>query len=179
MTAHAYVDESKAGDYLLAATLVDGARVHRVRQEVRRLVLPRQSRVHMKQESDRRRRIIVGALADLGVATTIYSASGPRARTHITRRRACLARLVADVHDGCDRLVLESDETQDARDRRDLLEITRVIGCREVLAYEHRRAGQEPLLALPDVVAWCWARGGRVAATRRSAHRGRHRGVRS
>lgn len=160
MTFHAYVDESKAGDYLLAATLVDVVGVHRARQEVRRLVLPRQSRVHMKHESDRRRRIILSALADLGIGTTVYRAAGPRDRTQIARRRACLVRLVADVHAGCDRLVLESDETQDARDRRDLLEITRGVGCREALSYEHRRAGQEPLLALPDVVAWCWARGG-------------------
>ncbi|WP_205693234.1 hypothetical protein [Cellulomonas sp. IC4_254] len=160
MTVHAYVDESKAGDYLLAATLVDAVRAHGVRQEVRRLALPRQPRIHMKQESDRRRRIILSALADLGVATTVYCAAGPRSRTQIERRRACLVRLVADVQGACDRLVLESDETQDARDRRDLLEITRLAGCRESLAYEHRRARQEPLLALPDVVAWCWARGG-------------------
>jgi hypothetical protein len=160
MTVHAYVDESKAGDYLLAATLVDAARTHRVRQGLRRLVLPRQPRIHMKQESDRRRRIILSALADLGVSTMVYRAAGPRRRTQIVRRRACLERLVADVHGVCDRLVLESDETQDARDRRDLLEITRLVGCRESLVYEHRGAAQEPLLALPDVVAWCWARGG-------------------
>ncbi|WP_158370740.1 hypothetical protein [Cellulosimicrobium cellulans] len=160
MTSHAYVDESKARDYLLAATIVDVGSVHGARQEVRRLVLPRQSRVHMKHESDRRRRIILSALAELGLGTTIYSAGGPPARTQIARRRACLARLVTDLATGCDRLVLESDETQDARDRRDLLEITRAAGRREGLSYEHRRAGQEPLLALPDVVAWCWARGG-------------------
>jgi hypothetical protein len=160
VTVHAYVDESKAGDYLLAAALVDSARVARARKEIRGLVLPRQPRIHMKQESDRRRRLILSAFEGLGVLTTIYRAAGPRSRTQIARRRACLARLVADVHPGCDRVVMESDETQDARDRRDLLEITRVVGCRGDLGYEHRRAAQEPLLALPDVVAWSWARGG-------------------
>lgn len=98
MTVHAYVDESKAGDYLLAATLVEPA-------------------------------------------------------------RAAAAR-AADLAGRCDRLVLESDESQDARDRRDLVDLTRAAGCRDSLRYEHLRAAQEPLLSVPDVVAWSWARGG-------------------
>jgi len=28
------------------------------------------------------------------------------------------------------------------------------------LEYRHQRAHEEPLLALPDVVAWCWVRSG-------------------
>jgi hypothetical protein len=160
VTVRVFVDESKAGDYLLGAAGVDVARVRGLRQGVAALVPRRQTRIHMKQESDRRRRLILGALTDLGVTTTLYRAADVRSRTHIERRRACLARLVADVHHRCDQLVLECDETQDARDRRDLLEMVRAHGCRDTLRYEHLRASQEPLLALPDVVAWSWARGG-------------------
>ena len=29
-----------------------------------------------------------------------------------------------------------------------------------ILHYEHRRAHVEPLLSLPDAVAWCWVRSG-------------------
>jgi hypothetical protein len=29
-----------------------------------------------------------------------------------------------------------------------------------VLEYPHQRAHDEPLRAIPDVVAWCWARSG-------------------
>jgi len=35
----------------------------------------------------------------------------------------------------------------------------REVGCVD-LRYEHRRASSEVLLALPDAVAWCWAKGG-------------------
>jgi hypothetical protein len=33
-------------------------------------------------------------------------------------------------------------------------------GCRETLRYAHRRAASELLLAVPDAIAWCWAKGG-------------------
>ncbi|VTR75676.1 hypothetical protein [Cellulomonas hominis] len=160
MTVHVYVDESKAADYLLAATMVEPGRVPAARSAVRALVPPRQNRLHMRHEPDRRRRTILSALGRLDVATTLYRAAASPASTQIERRRACLARLVADVAGRSDRLVIESDETQDARDRRDLIELTRAAGCRDTLRYEHLRAGQEPLLSVPDVVAWSWARGG-------------------
>lgn len=160
MTVHAYVDESKAVDYLLAATLVEPARAGAARAAVRALVPPRQRRLHMRGEPDRRRRLILSALAELGTTTVLYRAEPSRAATQIARRRACLASLVADLAGRCDRLVLESDESQDARDRRDLVDLTRATGCRHSLRYEHLRAAQEPLLSVPDVVAWSWARGG-------------------
>jgi len=160
MTFHAYVDESKAGDYLLAATLVEPARATAGRAAVRALVPPRQSRLHMRGEPDRRRRLILEALVDVDASTVLYRAAASRAPTQVARRRACLARLVGDLAGRSDRLVLESDESQDARDRRDLLDLTRAAGCRDSLRYEHLRAAQEPLLSVPDVVAWSWARGG-------------------
>jgi len=56
--------------------------------------------------------------------------------------------------------VLESDTTQDARDRQALIEVTRAAGCRGTMTYEHRTANAEPLLSIPDAVAWAWAWGG-------------------
>lgn len=44
-------------------------------------------------------------------------------------------------------------------DRQHLIEITREVGCRDTLRYEHRRAEQDMLLAVPDAIAWCWAKG--------------------
>ncbi|WP_199732126.1 hypothetical protein [Cellulomonas triticagri] len=160
MTWHAYVDESKAADYLLAATRVDPGREAGARRVLRALVPPRQSRLHMRHEPDRRRREILTAVGSLEVVTTLYRARARPGTTQISRRRACLARLVTDLAGACDRLVLESDETQDARDRRDLVALTREAGCRDTLRYEHLRASQELLLAVPDVVAWSYARGG-------------------
>jgi hypothetical protein len=35
-----------------------------------------------------------------------------------------------------------------------------ISGCRDTLRYMHKRANEEPLLAIPDAVAWSWAKGG-------------------
>lgn len=153
------VDESKAKGYLLVAACVLPADVVAARKQLRELIMPRQSRVHMKTESAPRRREILTALERLEVQATIYRA-GASYRTDIARRRACLERLVGDIAGTCERLVLESDETQDQRDRRDLIELIRAAGCHGTLSYDHLRATSEPLLAIPDAVAWAWARGG-------------------
>lgn len=80
-------------------------------------------------------------------------------RTNIERRRACLDRLVQDVAATCVGLTLESDVTQNSRDRQDLIEITRRVGCRD-LRYAHRAPYEEPLLWIPDAIGWAHARGG-------------------
>lgn len=47
----------------------------------------------------------------------------------------------------------------DERDRRDLARLIRTHPCPD-LVYLHERAAQEPLLAIPDVIGWAWARSG-------------------
>ncbi len=56
-------------------------------------------------------------------------------------------------------LVLEQDDTLVASDRKLLYRATREASC-PALRYEHRRAAVEQLLALPDAITWCWAKGG-------------------
>ena len=56
-------------------------------------------------------------------------------------------------------LVVEQDDSLLWWDRQRLIEITREVGCRDTLRYEHRRAEQDMLLAVPDAIAWCWAKG--------------------
>lgn len=155
-----YVDETKAKGYVLVAGVMLPADTAQIRQVVRGLVAPGQRRVHMKSEKTPRQHQIVSALLRLELRAVIYEADGQRYRTDIDRRRACLAQLVADNAHTCERLVLESDASQDARDRQALVELTREHGCRGTLTYEHATAAVEPLLAIPDVVAWSWARGG-------------------
>ncbi len=45
-------------------------------------------------------------------------------------------------------------------DRQTLLELTRSAHVRERVTYGHSDRQTELLLAIPDAVAWCWARGG-------------------
>ena len=115
----------------------------------------------MKREQARRRGAIVSALAEAPIEATIYevgrSYGGDRGA-----RAACLTALIRDLSafPGPIRLVIEQDDSLVSFDNQRLIELTRSLGKPAALHYEHRRAFEEPLLALPDVVAWCWARSG-------------------
>jgi hypothetical protein len=152
-----YVDETKQAGYVIVAVTVRDPPA--ARRMVQGLILPGQRRIHMHGEQARRRRAIVSAVAALNVSVTIYDA-GRNYDTDIAARAACLAALVSDhaAAKGNTRLVIEQDESLVRFDNQRLIELTRNAGVRETFRYEHLRAFEEPLLALPDIVAWCWAR---------------------
>lgn len=159
MAGHAFVDESKSRGYLLVASVVLPGELGASRRAIRDLMLPGQKRLHMKSEGMAQRKKILAAFAEMGFTATIYRA-GEAYQTDLARREACLERIVGDiVNAGQTYLCLESDETLDARDRRQLAALTRASGP-AALQYRHERAAQEPLLAIPDAIGWAWARGG-------------------
>jgi hypothetical protein len=41
-----------------------------------------------------------------------------------------------------------------------MLELTRAAGARERISYVHHHRHYEPMLAIPDAIAWCWGKGG-------------------
>jgi hypothetical protein len=154
-----YVDETKAKGYVVAAAAVVPGDADALRKTLRGLLPRAQRRLHMVQESAQLRRKLLNTLAGENVTVALYVA-GPQHGTHIRGRRACLGQLVADaVAGGCISLTFESDKTQDRRDQQDLIEITRRLGC-EDLRYVHASPYTEPLLWIPDGVAWAYARGG-------------------
>jgi len=157
VTAHVFVDESKRGGYLVTAAAVLASDLGRARPRVRGLILPGQRRLHCTHESDNRRKQILDVIAELRPAVTIYDGSAHHRRR---QREACLNGLIADLATaGTRMLVLETDESVLELDRRILYRSTRLHGC-EALEYRHHRAHEEPLLAIPDALAWCWQRGG-------------------
>jgi hypothetical protein len=156
---HVFVDESKAGPYLLVASVVLPGDVHSARAAVRALHLPRQGRIHMKDESDSRRRRILADLERAGLRATIYRAGGYK--TDITAREACIDTLIRPLAvEPTARVTFECDQSQDERDRKQLYRLVRELGCTERVQYEHRLATAEPLLAVPDAIGWAYARGG-------------------
>lgn len=160
MSAHVFADETKQRSYLLVAGVVVPNDLDTVRKTLRALVLPGQRRLHMKNENDQRRRAIAAAVVGSGISATIYDAAR-RYSNERDRRAACLRALVGDcARRGDAMLVLEQDDTLLSWDNQRLIEFTRDAGCRDTLRYEHRRAAGELLLAVPDAVAWCWAKGG-------------------
>lgn len=160
MTHYVFVDESKARGYLLVATFIDSSDLPGARRRMSDLVLKGQRRVHMRKESNSRRRGIADVILDLPSRTVVFEA-GRQHAGELKAREACLRALSAEaVARHTSMVVLEEDASLRRWDNQRLVEITRAAGCRDSLRYEHRRAAVEPLLTIPDGIAWCWARGG-------------------
>lgn len=157
---HVFVDETKRRGYLVVAVVIVPQDVDTIRRALRELILPGQRRLHMKDENDRRKRALINAIAGADVTATVYNA-GRRYRTERERRAACLRALVEDAAaSGHARLIIEQDDSMISFDNQRLIEATRATGCGQTLRYEHRRASSEIALAVPDAIAWCWAKGG-------------------
>ncbi|MBU2695136.1 hypothetical protein [Pimelobacter sp. 30-1] len=157
-----YVDETKARNYLVAAAAVPDRGTPAARRAVRGLLHGAQRSIHMKTESRARKRAIaltISGLRDHGVQVLLYDAG--RIGTERDRRRRCLAHLVDDVADRDGRhVVFDLDDSLRSWDRQQVIDLCRPKGPSARFTYDHVHRHHEPLLALPDVVAWCWAAGG-------------------
>ncbi|SIQ66778.1 hypothetical protein [Micromonospora avicenniae] len=163
MSAHVFVDETKERGLLIAAAVVLTPNLSSARKVMRSLVLPSQRRIHFHKERDDRRRQIVGAINGLGVQAVILDASNhPNMKV---ARDACLVSLVAYAAKiNAARLVIERDDSTLKADRRLLFDEVQRAGLSDTLRYDHLRAHEECLLAIPDALAWCWAKRGRWRA---------------
>ncbi|MCA1675934.1 MAG: hypothetical protein LC799_28430, partial [Actinobacteria bacterium] len=160
MSGHVFIDETKQRGYLLVASVVVAGDLDPLRKIIRGLILPGQRRLHMKDENDRRKHAIASAIIGTDIRVTVYDAAR-RYRNERERRAACLRAVVNDAAARAHMvLVLEQDDSLLSWDNQHLIEFTRAAGCRYTLRYQHRRATDEHLLAIPDAIAWCWAKGG-------------------
>ncbi len=154
----AFADEShRRSEYMICAATIASSDLTRTRTELRKLRLSGQRRLHFASEGDPRRKRILSAMGDLDASTRLFVASYPR---QTQARKAILQRMVVQLReDGVRRLVLDSREGQDHNDRSAIHE---VIGSRPQPAFEylHQPSATEPLLWIPDAVAWAWGRGG-------------------
>jgi len=123
---------------------------------MRGLCLRGQRNMHMREESASRKRLIVSTLCDLGVRTRISISQGPQREA----RANAMSKLASDVAlDQINRLVIESRPGRDVEDRNVLFALTRKQNLGQ-LSYEHQRPWEEPLLWIPDAVAWAYGAGG-------------------
>lgn len=160
MTDLIYCDESKEKGFLLAAVQIPCEAVTQVRGMVTALHLPRQVRLHFTSESPQRRKRIISAFASLGdVSSVIYDASGHRdgkagRDAAITEMAARAARTPAR------RITLERDDSAVEQDMTIIRTQLTAAGVEDVVGVDHLQAREEPLLAIPDAIAWCWTKGG-------------------
>lgn len=158
MSHQIFVDESKQRDYLLVASVHASGDLGELRTMMNRLTMPGQRRIHMKKESDSRRRQIVDAIVTADVTATVYNA-GRHHFSELDARAACFRGLVEEAAALRDpMIVVEQDDSLLEWDRRQLFALVRSVGHPQ-MRYQHQRAGAEPLLGVPDAIAWCWAKG--------------------
>lgn len=153
-SAHAFVDESEAGPYLVCAVLADPTVLDPVRRDLRELRKPGQRRLHMVNERHSRRREILSALHGRPLQVRLYQCGG----RVVPARRRCLQSLVADlVEVQAESLVLEQ-HSQERNDRQIIHAALQSTGYR--LRYRHEEGSKEPMLWAADALTWAYARGG-------------------
>ncbi|HEY3557036.1 MAG TPA: hypothetical protein VGL05_06225 [Kribbella sp.] len=68
--------------------------------------------------------------------------------------------MVCDIAGSAERMVVERDESTAVVDKQVLFRAARQYDCAESLRYELLAAHSDPMLWIPDAVAWSWAKGG-------------------
>ncbi len=153
-----FIDESKDPRYVLAATLVNESEIARLRKTVRALVRPGQRSIHFYKEKNSHRRKLLSTYERLGFKTLIFESTH---RNDLEARRECFDALIGVVAEfNILRLVIEKDVSILKFDEAMIEKLIRVNGLQDELGFEHFLRHEEPLLWVPDAVAWCANRGG-------------------
>lgn len=161
MTQNVYVDESKAGDFIICAVQLSASDAGACRRVLKGLVHSGSRRVHMKSEGPERRAKVIRSILTLPISARLYVAR-PCGDRKKTLRKEVLTRLVEDLrHEDVSMICLETDASVESLDRQWLYAAVRRVDEDASLRYEHRSPHDEPLLWLPDVIAWSYARGGK------------------
>jgi hypothetical protein len=156
MPIHVFVDEIKSKGFLMAAARCPAGDVGVNRKALRGLLLPGQERLHFRSESNQRRKKILQVVTDFRLLVDLYAVGR---NSHEARKR-CLDAIVRDSAASAERLVVERDDSTYEHDRRCLREAARRFGCHDTLRWDVLVAKADPLLWIPDAVAWSWTRGG-------------------
>lgn len=156
----AWVDESGSdhekdpGTYVLAAAIGRRTCEDDVREQMARLRLPGQVKLHWRDETERRRATISRTVAGLDVAHLAVVRSGVSHERPERRRRKCLERLLHELQTrAVDDVILESRGPHD--NGRDVQMLNALRGQAAVgpsLRLSHVIGRTEPMLWIPDTV---------------------------
>jgi hypothetical protein len=160
LSIQTFVDECKAGGFSLAAASIPCRDVPRLRSVVNSLRMPMQPRLHFVDESTQKRKNVITTLTDAGgIKTVVYDARGfddPKEGhdVAVTRMAADQAAIPAS------RIVVEADDSVVIAEQLIIREQLGLAGVEAIVGVDHMRAREEPLLAIPDAVVWCYTHGG-------------------
>ena len=155
-----FVDECKLGGFTLAASSIPCRDITRLRVTVNGLRQPAQPRLHFTDESQQKRKTIITTLVDAGgINTVIYDARGFDEPSE--GHDAAVTRMAADQATvSVSRIVVEADDSVVAVEQVIIRQQLELVGVADIVGVDHLRAREEPLLAIPDAVVWCYTHGG-------------------
>jgi hypothetical protein len=128
------------------------------RQLLEALRMPGQRTIHMARESDSRRRAILSGVAGLDASARIVTADR-RGRSDREARDLCLRGVFETLPAEVTQLTIESCD-QDSDDRQVARRAVHARRGQQRVQYDHSTRRGEPLLWMPDIVAWSYGRGG-------------------
>lgn len=155
----AFIDESSAlrpgglQEYLICAAVIPLESADEIRDRLLPLRMKGQVKVHWTDESESRRRKIVSAIAELEPMSAIVThTSQPQKKTERFRRK-CLETIYYKLSSmGVQKVICESRmQKQDKDDVAHLLKLRNQRVLAPEFDIDHCRAGDDPLLWLPDV----------------------------
>lgn len=161
MSWYAFVDESESNRrldpdvYILAASIMPAESRDSVREIAQGLRLPGQRKVHWRDESEKRRRLLAEAVASLAVMHLVVVRVGRVGEPSERKRRKCMERLLFELSAmGVHQVIMEGREAkQNCLD----LNLLKALRSRKELSAElridHISGPGEPLLWLPDILA--------------------------
>jgi hypothetical protein len=156
---HAFLDENKERRLTVVVAIVAPEDLATCRRSMSGLVLPGQNRVHFTKERDSRRGQILNVICGLPLVADVYQSS-PETSARQARPET-LRMVIRDLaSQQASRLVIEQDDSVFTTDKAVLYQAVRQAGVKDLLRYDHLRPQSEPLLWVPDAIAWCLARGG-------------------
>jgi hypothetical protein len=149
----------------MCAVAIEVRHVRMCRKTMLSLRRPGQRRIHFVNERPDRRRGLLAEIGSLPASAYFLSASGK----HVPARRNCLQNAMIALADRpVRRFVLEAGDAEDHRDRQTATAMSAKVPWLSSVYLEHLRSHEEPLLWIPDALAWAYSAGGewrdRIAA---------------
>jgi len=158
MAVNVFLDESISNDsYFVVTSEVPTAVCRQVRTSMRKFSKKVGRAVHMYQAPPQLKKKALQTVLEMNAEHVIFTIS-TSSRTNIDCRMRCLEAVINYFADS-DVAVLTLDRSNTMGRDAKVLSNFKTIQERFV-TYRHIASHQEPLLWLPDIVAWSYARGG-------------------
>ncbi|CAB4343888.1 unannotated protein [freshwater metagenome] len=158
MSFNTYVDESVRDNFLLCGVNIVQSLIPGTRDALRELKPTDRSHIHMYRERRATQIAVADFVSNLPISCWLITVSTATAKEPLARPMALSALSKMGSLRGSRLLTL--DDTSARRvDSQILREVARGVNY-QFPHYRHMNSRHEPLLWLPDIIAWCYGRGG-------------------